>query len=498
VEEIVAKSIIIIGAGMGGLSAGCYGQINGYQTQIFEQHTLPGGQCTSWKRKGYTFDVCIHHFFGASPESKIYQVWQELGVMPREMVSTIENASVLSPDGKLFRDYYDLNKLEAEMLRLSPADSKPIKEYIRAIRLLAGKDVMGEMAMGSIWRLVAILAAKPAMFKYLGLPMKKFARRFSDPFLKRAFPLLLYSNPDIPMFLPLIWHTGGLNGTIQWPVTGAGGLARSIEHKYLELGGTVHYRSKVTRILTENHKAVGIRLEDGSEHRADIIISNADGRKTILEFLEGEYLDEKTRVYCKEPADETNWAVHVFLGVNRDLSQEPSSLIMLLDEPVVIANHKNESLEMQIYGFDKTMAPPGKGVIKVELVSGWSYWKQLYLDKSQYEAEKQKIAQQVIDIIEKRFPGIKNQIEVIDVTTLMTMERYLDESHGWLNFPNKKVNFIGSTGARGGQSTLPGLSNFYFAGAWASMLGALFGNAISGRNAIRDICKNDKKKFRPS
>ena len=72
------KSIIIIGAGMGGLSAGCHGQMNGYNTQIFEMHTLPGGQCASWKRKGYTFDACIHYLFGCSPSSKIYQLWHEL------------------------------------------------------------------------------------------------------------------------------------------------------------------------------------------------------------------------------------------------------------------------------------------------------------------------------------------------------------------------------------------------------------------------------------
>jgi len=56
---MVEKSIIIIGAGLAGLSAGCYGQMNGYRTQIFEMHTTPGGLCTSWKRKGYTFDGCI-------------------------------------------------------------------------------------------------------------------------------------------------------------------------------------------------------------------------------------------------------------------------------------------------------------------------------------------------------------------------------------------------------------------------------------------------------
>jgi phytoene dehydrogenase-like protein len=491
----MGRSIIIIGAGTGGLSSGIYGQMNGYNTEIYEQHSLPGGQCTSWKRKGYTFDICIHHFFGGSPESKLYQLWQELGVMPREMVRPDDCTSILSSDGKLFADYYDLNKLEENLVRLAPQDAGVIREYLTAIKIFRGKDVMGQMMMGSLWDLLGILVSRPSAFKYFSLTMKKFAQKFSDPFLRRAFPLLVYSNPDIPLFIHLLRHTYGLNGVLQWPVGGASGLAKSMEEKYLKLGGKVHYRARVNKILVENNRAAGIRLADGSEHRADVVISNADGRKTILEMLEGKYIDEKTRCYCKEPQDESAWAVHVFLGVNRDLSREPSSQIMLLDKPVIIANRRNESLEMQIYGFDKTLAPPGKGVIKVELVSSYAYWKQLYSDKSRYEAEKQKVAEQVIEILEKRYPGLKSQIEVIDVPTFMTWERYLGETHGWLNFPNKKFSFNTSLGARSGQGTLPGLSNFYFAGAWATAMGALFSNALSGRNTIQDICRADKKKF---
>jgi phytoene dehydrogenase-like protein len=55
------KTMIIIGAGVGGLATGCYAQIDSYHTQIFEMHSLPGGSCTAWRRKGYTFDGCIHH-----------------------------------------------------------------------------------------------------------------------------------------------------------------------------------------------------------------------------------------------------------------------------------------------------------------------------------------------------------------------------------------------------------------------------------------------------
>jgi len=257
----------------------------------------------------------------------------------------------------------------------------------------------------------------------------------------------------------------------------------------------VNYRQKVEKILVENNKAVGVKLSDGNEHRADFVISDADGRKTILQMLDGKYIDERIRAICAEPPDETNWAVHMFLGVNRDLSNEPSALIMLLDRPVVIAGHENRSLEMQLYGFDKTMAPEGKGVIKVELISTYSYWNKIYSDPALYMEEKQKVAETVIDLLENHFPGIKSQVEVIDVPTLMTWERYMGGTHGFANMPTKKSNIIASLLGRGQERNLPGLSNFYFAGAWATSTGALFSNANSGKKVIKAICSMEGKRF---
>ena len=113
----MAKSIIVIGAGMGGMAAGIYGQMNGYETQIFEMHTKPGGQCTSWKRKGYTFDACIHHFFGCKAGSSVNQMWHELGVLPRQLLNIEECTAIASLDGKMFVDYYDLGKLKETLLK---------------------------------------------------------------------------------------------------------------------------------------------------------------------------------------------------------------------------------------------------------------------------------------------------------------------------------------------------------------------------------------------
>jgi len=495
----MAKPVIIIGAGMGGLAAGIYGQINGYKTQIFEMHTKPGGQCTSWKRKGYTFDPCIHHFFGCKPGSRVYQMWHELGTLPRELVNIEECTAVASPDGKMFVDYYDLEKLKNTLLKLSPADSKKIEQYIGAIKAFSNNKIGDAIDSGSYWKLIRILPSMLQLQKWFKMNMQTFAERFSDPFLRKAFAQLVYSNPDGPLFFHFMRHAGGMSGDIQWPLGGASEFAKSIEKRYLALGGTVHYSSWVEKILVENDKAMGIKLVDGSEHKADIIISNADGRKTIFNMLDGKYINETVRGYCAPISDETPFAVDVFLGVNRDLSGEPSSLVLLLDQPVTIANHKYENIEVQLYGFDKSMAPAGKGTIKVELPASYAYWKQLYNDdREKYKQEKQKVAEQVIEILESHFRGIENQVEVIDVSTLMTWERYMGGTQGWFNLPNRKLDFSmrEELSDRKFKITLPGLSNFYFVGVWATMMGSLAHNANSGKAIIRRICKKDGKKFK--
>ncbi|MCU0643912.1 MAG: NAD(P)/FAD-dependent oxidoreductase, partial [bacterium] len=197
--------------------------------------------------------------------------------------------------------------------------------------------------------------------------------------------------------------------------------------------------------------------------------------------------------------DETPFAVDVFLGINRDLSGEPSSLVLLLDKPVTIANHTYESIEAQLYGFDKSMAPAGKGTIKIELPASYAYWKQLYNDdREKYKQEKQQVAEQVIEILEGHFHGIKNQIEVIDVCTLMTWERFMGGTQGWFNLPNRKLDFSmrEDLSDKKFKSTLPGLSNFCFVGVWVTAMGSLAHNAQSGKTIIRRICKKDGRAFK--
>lgn len=495
------RSIIIIGSGMGGLATGVYGQWNGFNTTIFEAHSRPGGQCTSWKRKGYTLDACIHYLGAGSGQTRIDAFWRGLGALPCEMVPTNEAVSAVTPDGTYFNDYYDLERLEAHLKELSPEDSALIDEYIAGIKGFMDDDRFSDLVVGSLGeklrRIPFVVRQRKSFMHTLG----SFGRRFKHPLLRKAFPLMHTSLENFPVFLHQVKHAYALKGDLGWPRGGSVTVARNMAERYSQLGGTIHCRKKVVKILTDNDRACGVELEDGTQHKADFIVSNADGRKTILHMLSGRYMNEKISRYCEpNPDDEVPWSVIVFLGVKRDLSSYPSALLMFLDQPGVIAGHTCDHLDMQIYGFDPTMAPAGKGVIKVELFSRPSYFSRLYDDRAAYQAEKDKIAQQVITLLENQFPGLREDIEVIDVITLHTWERYMGGTQGYNNFPNKVVvgeeNVLGSMFGFNQRYTLPGLRDFFFAGSWATSAGSLFMNALSGKNVVQRICRQSAVGFK--
>ncbi|HEY5531423.1 MAG TPA: FAD/NAD(P)-binding protein [Candidatus Anoxymicrobiaceae bacterium] len=119
----------------------------------------------------------------------------------------------------------------------------------------------------------------------------------------------------------------------------------------------------------------------------------------------------------------------------------------------------------------------------------------LYADRKMYEEEKQKVAETVIETLESSyFTGLKSQVEVIDVPTLMTWERYVGGTNGFMSMPNKKFNPVDMLRGKL-DSTVPGLSDFHLVGSWATSAGALFANALSGKKIIRTICAKDGQAF---
>ena len=490
------KSIIIIGAGIAGLSAGCYAQMNGYFTQIFEQHVTPGGVCTSWKRKGYTFDSCIHNLPGSGETTKLHRIWRELGAVPARPMVAYDEFVQVEEGAHIFTVYTDIDKLETHMKALSPADAHVIEELTSAARQFTGLELFS-LPIAGTREFIRALTFAPALMKWGRISLKDYAARFNNPFLRKALPTVLYDFEDVPMLVLLNFLAWMHKRDLGYPLGGSLEFSKAIASRYQELGGTFRYNSRVTKILVEDDKAVGVVLDDDTEHQADIVISNADGRTTIFEMLEGKYINERIRTFYSKPIERQDMTVHVSFGVNRDISDEPHALVLFLKKPVTVMDAKVDRFDVELTSHDTSMAPPGKGVIKVVLNSSYAFWKRLYSTYEAYEVEKERVAATLAEQLEMRFPGFKEQIEVVDVATPMTFERYTGTWQGfqaWM--PEQGLRgFLTVLRGKGWCRTLPGLKNFYMIGQWAGDTSLAFA-AISGKNVMERICKLDGMRFK--
>ena len=188
------KKVIIIGAGIGGLSAGCYAQMNGYRVHIFEKHYAPGGLCTSWSRHGFTFDGCIHNLAGTAPDSSFAAMWRELGITAR-MHAFKEMIAVEAPgEGASLTMLTNLEDLEAALTRQFPVDAAEIRSLIRAARKMAATDLLG-LALAPMFERVRAIMVLASLSNIGRLTLEQYAQRFVDPHLRAAFPRIIYDWP---------------------------------------------------------------------------------------------------------------------------------------------------------------------------------------------------------------------------------------------------------------------------------------------------------------
>lgn len=480
----------MIGGGIAGLSAGCYCAMNGFDVQIFEMHNMPGGLCTARKKRGYTFDLCIHWLVGSSPRSSLYRVWEELGLVQGRRFHNYEYFShAIDEEGNKLVVYTDPDRLEQEMLRLAPEDSELIRSFAADLRTISNREVPFESP--SLMDLLRMLPLYRLFPKY-SMPVQEFASKFKNPVLRKLFTtgLQWHDMSLIFLMMTLAWMN---NGEAGYPIGGSIPLAKSIEERFLKLGGKISYRNRVSKILVENDRAVGVRLTDGTEHRADIVISAADGHSTIFEWLDAKYTDDEVRAYY-ERLPVFPPLVFVALGVAADFTNEPMMTKYLLKNPIRIGNTENHRIALMNHSVDPTLAPAGKTVLSMMIPTDYDYWREIGQNKEKYDAEKAHVEKVVINAVAERYPDIRSKIETVDISTPLTFVRYTGNWRG----SYEGWQFTRDTMRLNIKPTLPSLSNFYMAGQWLAPGGGLPGAALSARRTVKLLCKNEKIRFETS
>jgi len=500
--DVMNTTAIVIGAGTAGLSAGCYLQMNGYRSEIFEMHSTPGGVCTTWSRNGYKIDGCIHWLTGSGPGSSFHRLWREVGVIgDRRFVDHDVYATIEGRNGRALTIYCDVDLLQNHMTEIAPEDGQLIAEFADGVRA-SGRLPMPVEKAPELFTLVDRLKMASAMAPFLrhwrrwrGVTITQFSRLFKNRFLREVFPYAvnLQHPPDFPILAFMTTLAWMSRRTAGYPIGGSLELARGLERRYLGLGGSVHYKSKVEKILVKDDRAVGVRLSDGSEHRSDIVISAADGHFTIFRMLDGKYASRRTRGYF-DSLPLYRPLIYVGLGVARsftDITPSVTGIDYGLDTPITIAGEQRNRLSLQIYNFDPTLAPDQKSVVRVWFNTSYDYWQRLSRDPVRYGEEKRSIAETVIAMLGARYRGLADDVEMWDVATPMTFERFTGNwrgsFEGWL-ISNRTLTMRM-------KKTLPGLDNFFMAGQWVEPGGSLPTSVMSGRNVVQLICGRDRKVF---
>lgn len=488
------EKILIIGGGIAGLCAAVYGLQCGYQVQVVEMHDMAGGLAMSWRRGAYTFETCLHWLVGSKSQGDFHQQWKEVfDIDQLTMVDYDQFVRIETESGDGLSIYTNVDRLEAELLRHAPQDKAPIRDFTHAVRAL-GKfrmlDPSGSL-LDNGWKLLRDLPTFPLLSRLGKISGKEYGARFSDPLLRSFF-----SNGDIgrmsaiAMILSLAWMNVGNAG---YCIGGAQAIIRLIEDNIAALGGKIRLRSRVERILVENDRAVSVQLAGGETISADWIISAADGHSTIFDLLEGRYIDDARRALY-ETKEMFGSYLQVSLGIARDLSAQPPMLSRILAAPIAVdPGTELDVLGFRFFHFDPTFAPPGRIAVTCLLpTQNFAYWTDLRAhDPVTYHQQKHRIAETVTSVLEKIIPGVRESIEVVDVSTPASIIRYTGNwkgsMEGWLVEPGASFRPL--------PNTLPGLDRFVMAGQWVMPGGGLPSGPITARAALKTICRHDRRPF---
>jgi len=375
------KSIAIIGAGLAGLATGCYAQLNGYQSHIFEQRAVPGGVAACWTRRGYLIDGGIHFVMGHRPGTSLHDLYRELGTahagacvdMPSygRFLDEVSGRSVLVTA--------DLESLASELRTAAPSDGRVIDDLISGARAMRGLELSGvgmsrppELS-GTLDQMREYWAMRRGFRCFLGKygrTVAEYVRGAKSPWLRECIRNLFL--PEVP-----VWFVCMLLGLVaddQLGLTkrGSEDFVSPIAKRYEELGGQVTYRAAVEEIIVENDRAVGVRLADGGEHRADRVVSAADGYSTIFQMLGGRYVHEKLRDrYCTWPLIRP--LVMISLGVDRHFTGEPWLSVISLADPIKVGVELASMIMVRIFNYSAHFSPPGKTVVQIAFETEWDY-----------------------------------------------------------------------------------------------------------------------------
>jgi prolycopene isomerase len=444
---------IIIGSGMGGLTAAARLARNGAKVCVLEQHTVPGGSASYFERGGYRFDVGASLLYGLGEDGSTNFITQAL----REVGQTVESVRdpiqihYHLPDGLEIRTHYDREAFFAELFAHFPHERKGVRAFYDAVSeafavmsrvpLIALDDVAGLVRGMTRAPLDAMRMARSALTN-LGDIARTHIR---DPRLLRfidieVFCWALVGARETPLVNGALVFGDRHAGGVRYPIGGVSVLAEKLAAGVAQRGGEMRYRSRVVSGVLERGRLRGVKLATGEEILARAVISNATlwdtyGRLVADHPLAGVALRENALRYA--PADSF---VSFFGGVAVERVPPGAAVHHIVVDDWADYDQPRGMLFVSLPSIhDPSIAPAGFHNVHAFMVDRYEAWRdRTRLDDDagrqrrtpEYRAAKDAATADMLARLERVIPDARRVVEPISIGTPLTNERYLARTRG--------------------------------------------------------------------
>jgi prolycopene isomerase len=459
--------VVVIGSGIGGLVTATQLAAKGAKVLVLERYLIPGGSGGYFEREGYRFDVGASMIFGFGDKGTTNLLTRALDAVDMKIETFADPVQIHYhlPNNLELKVHRDYEQFLQELIAIFPHEAKGIRGfYDECWKVFNCLNVMELLSLEEPRYLMRVFFQNPlaclGLAKYLPQNAGDIARKYiSDPKLLKFIDMECYCWSVVPASqTPMInagmvfsdRHYGGIN----YPKGGVGQIAQKLAEGLEKAGGQIRYKARVTNILIENGKAVGVKLADGKEYRAKKVVSNATRWDTFGKLLPPEQTPNQEKKWQKRYKKSPSF-LSLHLGVEADVLPEGTECHHILLENW----DKMEDGEGTIFVsiptlLDSSLAPEGHHIIHTFTPSWIEDWQGL--SAQEYQEKKEVAAANLIHRLEAIFPKLSLGLDYQEVGTPRTHRRFLGREDGTYGpIPRRKL--AGLLGMPFNRTSIPGL-----------------------------------------
>ncbi len=285
--------VIVIGSGFGGLGAAARIAAHGYEVEVFEKRDKPGG-------RGYVYEIDGFKFDGGptvvTAPFMFDDIFRLAGRQREDYVQFVPCDPfyrIYDHTGRHFNYNGDMDFILDQIEQWNPPDKDGYRRMMGKTRPIFEKGFL-ELADKPFLKITDMLRIAPDLIRLQShKTVYAYVSQFIEhDFLRRCFsfhPLLVGGNPFTTTSIYTMIHYLEREWGVHFALGGTGAIINALVRLIEELGGQIHLNSEVEEILVEHGRAVGVRLADGSKHRADHVISNAEAAYTYMQLIPAEH-----------------------------------------------------------------------------------------------------------------------------------------------------------------------------------------------------------------